>query len=142
MQLSHFLNKHINYKMGILSGIVTGSIVFAINISFGFWPAFASFVKQFAFNLLIAGYNTKSCEKIARYINNKTLAIISASIIPTIQAFIILYSIHYFGGTPRPMGSTLWQAFANLIIFFFMALIYKDVIHINSTSLRKVINTF
>lgn len=127
--------------MGVLSGIITGSIVFAINISFGFWPAFASFVKQFAFNLLVAGYNTKSCENIAKYINNKTLALISASIIPTLQAFVILFSIHYFGGTPRPMDSTLWQAFANLGFFFFMALIYRDIIQIKSPSFRRITNT-
>lgn len=133
-KFTHFLNRHINFKIGVLSGIVTGSIVFVINIEFGFWLAFGGFIKQFVFNVLMAGYNTKSCEKIAKYINNNTLSLVSASVIPTLQAFIILFSIHYFGGTPRPMDSTLWQAVANLIFFLFMALIYRNVIHVGNIS--------
>lgn len=133
-QLSNFISKHLNVKMGVLSGIVTGSIVFAINISFGFWPALVSFLNQFAFNFFVAGYNTKLCEKIAKNINYKLLALLSASIIPTLLAFVILYSIHFFGGTPRPMDSTLWQVVFNLIYFFFMALIFRDIIHIKRPS--------
>ncbi len=128
--------------MGVLSGIVTGSIVFAININHGFWPAFASFFKQFAFNVFMAGYNTKSCEKLAKYINNKVLALISASVIPTLQAFAVLYAIHYFGKTPKPMASTLWQAITNLFFFLFMALVYREVIHIKSPSFNKTIKMF
>lgn len=137
-----FFNKHINIKMGVLSGIITGSIVFAININHGFWPAFASFWKQFVFNVFMAGYNTKTCEKLAKYITDNTLSLIGASIIPTIQAFIILYAIHYFGKTPEPMASTLWQAIINLFFFLFMALFYREVIHIKSPSFNKIIRVF
>jgi hypothetical protein len=121
----HFI-RHINYKMGMLSGIFTGSVVFAINYNHGFWAALAGFAKQFAFNLFMAGYNTKTCEKLVRYIRRSGLSVMAATVIPTLQAFVVLYSIHYFGGTPKPMSSTLWQALANLAIFYTMARYYSQ----------------
>ena len=138
----HFLNKYVNFKMGALAGIVTGSIVFVININFGFWLAIASFSKQFVFNLIMAGYNTRSCEKIARYFSNKSISVVLASLIPTIQAFIILYSVHYFGGTPKPMHSTAWQILPNLIFFFVMALIYRNVLKIINPSIHNLLKVF
>lgn len=128
--------------MGTIAGIVTGSVVFYINIEHGFWPAFASFLKQFFFNLLMAGYNTKSCEKLARKIKNNFIGIITPTIIPTLQSFIVLYAIHYFGGTPKPMASTLWQAFPNFGFFFFMTLIYRGKLNILNNDFYKITDMF
>ncbi len=138
--LKYYFNKYINLKMGILSGIITGSVVFIINIDHGFWPAFASFWKQFIFNVFMAGYNTKSCERIADAINSNFIAIPVASIIPSLQAFVILFAIHYFGHTPEPLGSTLWQLFANLMFFFFLTLIYKNIINFRCNIFGKITN--
>lgn len=137
-----WLNRHINFLMGSLSGIITGTIVFFINYEHGFEPALYSFFKQFFFNLLIGGFNIRVCEKITLLIQHKNTAIIFASIIPSVQAFIILYSIHYFGNTPKPEASTYWQFGANIIVFFFMALFYRDSIKIKGRlklSLQKLI---
>ena len=123
-----WLNKHINFLMGSLSGIVTGSIVFFINYEHGFNPALYSFFKQFSFNLLMGGFNIRVCEKITQLIQNRNTAIMMATIVPSIQAFIILYSIHYFGQTPKPGASTYWQFGVNMVVFFFMALFYRDKI--------------
>lgn len=136
----NFLNKHINFKMGALSGFITGSIVFGINIGFGFWPAFASLCKQFVFNLFMAGYNTRSCEKLAKYIKHNTTSLILGSAIPTLQAFLILFAIHYFGGTPKPMASTLWQVPFNLLIFLCFTLIYRNIINIKKPSTITVVS--
>ncbi len=136
-----FLNRHINFKMGTLSGILVGSVVFAININHGIFAAFGSFWKQFAFNLIMAGYNTRTCEKIAGRIQNRLVSLSAATIIPTIQAFSILFAIHYFGGTPEPGASTLWQAAGNLIIFFLLALIYRgelNAFNSNLVYLKKI----
>lgn len=138
----NFLNKHINFKMGVLSGFVTGSIVFAINIEHSFLPALASFGKQFIFNLLMAGFNTRSCEKLAKSINNNKLGIVLGSVIPTLQAFLILYAIHYFGATPKPMASTLWQVPFNLLIFLAFTLVYRQIIKLKKPSFNIVANIF
>lgn len=117
---------HINFKMGTLSGLFTGSVVFFINFNHGLMPGLLSFGKQFIFNLLMAGYNSKTCEKIANKFNHTGLSLFLATIIPTIQAFAVLYAVHYFGGTPKPMESTLWQAFANLGVFFILGYTYQN----------------
>lgn len=137
-----FLNKHINFKMGALSGIVAGVIVFAINIEHGFWPAFAGFGKQFAFNLFMAGYNTRSCEKLANIFKKHFVSLVLGSLIPTVQAFFVLYSIHYFGGTPKPMASTLWQVPFNLGIFLFFTLVYRQIINLKRPSFKVVTEFF
>ncbi|MDA3891426.1 MAG: hypothetical protein PF517_07135 [Salinivirgaceae bacterium] len=137
-----FLNRHINFKIGILSGFAAGSIVFAINISHGFLPAIASLAKQFGFNLIMAGFNTRSCEKIVKKIDHNLLSLFLASVIPTLQAFLILYCIHYFGKTPKPMASTIWQVPLNLGIFLFFALVFRQVITIKSPSFKKILSAF
>ncbi len=132
-----WLNKHINLLMGSLSGIATGSIVFFINYEHGFTPALYSFFRQFSFNLLMGGFNIRVCEKLTQLIKPRNTAIIVATIIPAIQAFIILYSVHYFGNTPKPGASTFWQFGTNMIIFFFMALFYRD-----SVAIKERINKY
>lgn len=122
-----YLNKHVNFLVGTFAGLLTGTIVFFINYEFGFEPAFHSFLKQFAFNFLIGGFNTRMCEKLARNINPKFWNLLASTIVPTVQAFIILFSIHYFGATPKPGASTLWQLPANIIIFFCTALYYRSL---------------
>ncbi len=131
------LVKHVNIKMGVISGLTTGFIVFVINLNHGVFPALAGFFKQFMFNLLMAGYNARTCEKVVRLIRNVKLACLLGSIIPTLQAFIVLYSIHYYGGTPKPMASTLWQVIANLFIFYSLAYYYK-VRRFQSADLKSV----
>lgn len=111
--------------MGILAGIVTGSLVFIINYDHGFLPAFHSFLKQFAFNLVMAGFNTRTCEKLAKKINHRTLNLTLSTIIPTLQAYIVLFAVHYFGGTPKPGASTWWQVVGNLIIFLLLTVYYR-----------------
>jgi hypothetical protein len=119
-----------------------GSIVFFINIEHGFLPAFGSFLKQLLFNLFMAGYNTRTCEKLAKSISNKLIGLVAASIIPTLQAFLILYAIHYFGATPKPIESTYWQAIGNVFFFLIMALMYRKIFTINSLWIYKMSKFF
>lgn len=122
-----YLNQHMNFLVGTFAGLLTGSIVFFINYSYGFYPALNSFFKQFAFNLILGGFNTRLCEKIARSIEHKTLNLFIATLLPTIMAFSVLFAIHYFGRTPKPGASTFWQFGANLIVFFCTAFYYRSL---------------
>ncbi len=121
-----WLNKHFNFLMGSISGIATGTIVFFINYEHGFTPAVYSFLRQFFFNLLMGGFNIRTCEKLTRYFSSRNIAISMGTIVPSIQAFIILYSIHYFGHTPKPGASSIWQFGVNIIVFFVMAQFYRN----------------
>ncbi len=126
LRLIIWLNKHFNFLMGSISGVATGTIVFFINYQHGFNPALYSFLRQFFFNLLMGGFNIRTCEKLTQIIKPKNTAIAMGTIIPSIQAFLILYSIHYFGHTPKPGASSIWQFGVNIIVFFFMSLFYRD----------------
>lgn len=112
--------------MGIMAGFVTGSIVYFINMKHGNMIAFHAFIKQFCYNFLMAGINTSLCERIAKVIKNSWVAIFFATIVPASIAFAGIYSVHYYLNTPHPLASTLWQAYANLIIFFVTGLAYHQ----------------
>jgi hypothetical protein len=126
--------KHINYKIGSIAGLIGGGIVYYINHEHGFWPATGGFGKQFFYNVFIAGFNVKTCEKLAKGIKSKPLSLIASTIIPTAQAFAITYAIHKLGGTPEAFDSTLWQVYVNLPIFFGFGLHYKKQSDSNITN--------
>lgn len=122
--LGSWFHKQINVKMGIIAGLVTGSVVYYINYKHGYMVAFSAFSKQFMYNFLMAGFNVSLCERLAKSIKTRWLAIILASIIPTTIAFAGIFSVHYFLNTPDPLGNTLWQAYCNLFVFFITGLAY------------------
>jgi hypothetical protein len=126
--------------MGTFSGLVTGSLVALINYSHGFLPALFSFFKQFAFNLFMAGFNIKTCERMARRFSKHFTSILSATLLPSMIAFVVLFGIHYYGKTPNIWGTTIWQGIANLFIFSFMALIYRGIIEIENQYASRFIN--
>lgn len=120
-----WINRCFNFKMGALAGVLTGSIVFIINVKYTYTIAFFAFGKQFFYNFFMAGYNTKICEKLANNISDDIVAKILWTLVPTSISFAGIYSVHYFLNTPKPLASTLWQAFSNLLIFFLTGLIYR-----------------
>lgn len=121
-----WLRKQLNMKMGIIAGLCTGSIVYYINLKHGYYIAFTAFLKQFAYNFFMAGFNSSLCERLAKSISNSWQAIIFASVVPASIAFGGIYSVHYFLNTPNPLASTLWQGYANLIIFFTTGLAFHQ----------------
>ena len=118
-------SKHINYKMGSLAGLIGGGIVYYINASHGFLPAAGGFGKQFLYNVFVAGFNIKTCEKLSRRIKSKPSALIASTILPTAQAFVITYGIHKLGGTPEAFDSSIWQVYVNAPIFFALGMNYR-----------------
>lgn len=118
-------SNYVNYRMGSLSGLIGGGIIYYINHEYGFLPAAGGFTKQFLYNIFIAGFNIKTCEKLAKKIKSKPVSIIASAIIPTAQAFVITYGIHKLGGTPEAFDSSIWQVYVNAPVFFGLGLMYK-----------------
>ncbi|OGJ20183.1 hypothetical protein A3K73_02235 [Candidatus Pacearchaeota archaeon RBG_13_36_9] len=106
-------------------GVIGGGIVYYINQEHGFFPAAGAFGKQFLYNVFIAGFNIKTCEKLAKRIKSKSGSLIASTLIPTAQAFAITYSIHKIGGTPKAYDSSIWQVYLNLPIFLGLGLSYR-----------------
>jgi hypothetical protein len=121
-----WIHKRFNIKMGLIAGICTGSVVCYINLKHGIYIALAAFSRQFFYNLVMAGFNTKLCERCAIRITSRWPAIGCATLLPTIVAFSGIFSVHYFLGTPHPLESTLWQGYANLFIFLLTAMVFRD----------------
>lgn len=124
-KISYWLRKQVNIKMGVIAGLVTGSIVYYINFHHGHMVALSAFAKQFAYNFCMAGVNAGLCERLAKEIKRTWRAILLATIVPTVVAFAGVYSVHYFLNTPNPFANTIWQAGLNTIIFFVTGLAYR-----------------
>lgn len=122
-----FLTKHkyFNWKLATMGGTFGGTVVYFINESHGFWPAFFGGVKQFGYNFLVGGANSKLCETLATKIDSKKLAITSATIIPTIATFLANYAVHKIGGTPEAFDSSSWQIPINATAFFVFGIGYR-----------------
>ncbi|MEA1874554.1 MAG: hypothetical protein U9N51_09040 [Bacteroidota bacterium] len=122
--LQHLAHHRFNMKMGVIAGIITGSIVFYINYDFGILDAGFAFLKQFLFNFFMASYNIKLIERLVFRIRFKWLSILSGGLIPAIIATGIVFLVHWIGQTPEAWKSTYWQGFFNLPIFTITAWIY------------------
>ena len=123
--LKKITHQRFNIKMGTIAGLITGSIVFYINYKFGLAHAFFAFLKQFLFNFFMASYNTKLVERLVYGIKNSFLSVITAGIVPTIIATLVVFMIHYIGQTPQAWQSSYWQAFFNIPIFTITAIMYQ-----------------
>lgn len=138
---SDLIHQRLNFKLGMLAGIITGSIVFYINYNFGLVLALFAFVKQFLFNFFMASYNGKLVERIVYGINKSWKAIFVGGLIPTVIATSSIYLVHLVGQTPEPWHSSYWQAFFNLPIFSFTALMYVKGYDKKFKFLRKLFVT-
>lgn len=116
---------YVNYKLGSVAGVVGGGIVYMINQDHGFLSAAGAFGKQFMYNVFIAGFNVKTCEKLAKKISSAPASIVASTVVPTAQAFSITYGIHKFGGTPEAFDSTIWQVYVNAPLFLAGGLLYR-----------------
>ena len=124
--LLKWIYNRINFKLGVIAGIITGTIVGYINFHHGLYEAIGAFSRQFLFNLLMGGYTGQLCQRLALRFQNKWKALPLATLIPTLVAFIGVFSVHYYLGTPEPVDSTIWQVYANLCVFFSMGLVFHE----------------
>ncbi len=122
----YLMHHRMNMKMGTLSGIVVGAIVFAINYKYGLFHSSLAFVKQFLFNFFMAAYNIKLIERLVSQIKEKWLAIFVGGFFPALIATLIVFLVHWLGQTPEPLRSTYWQGLFNLPLFTVIAWMYQS----------------
>lgn len=104
---SVFAGRLINIKMGLAGALIMGSIVWMINMGFGWWPATTAAMKQAAYTLLFGGILIKILDTIALKIKDKYTAIATATLLVSFITIILVYLVHSLKGTPRPFESTL-----------------------------------
>ena len=104
-----FIQKFIDYKIGIAGAIVMGGIVFSINY-FTTYETFGSLtaaIKQGTYTFLFGGTLMKGCEYLATTIRKRTMAIILSVLVPSVITLILTFTMHRLKGTPKPMESTV-----------------------------------
>ena len=109
LKIIGFGKRFIDYKMGIMGGIVLGCIVFGINYhDTGRWyGALTAAIKQASYTFLFGGIIMRGCEYLATRIRKQTLALAAAVIIPSAISLGLTYGVHSMKGTPKPLESTI-----------------------------------
>jgi hypothetical protein len=104
-----FVQKFIDYKIGIAGALVMGGIVFAINYfsTYEVTGSFTAALKQATYTFFLGGTLMKSCEYLATTIKNRTRAILASIIIPSVFTLILTFIVHSTRGTPKPLESTI-----------------------------------
>ena len=100
-------NKYFDLKMGLLSGLAMGTIVFFINWDHGIGLGLIAASKQVGYTFLAGGVMMRMTENIACRFSNTFAAIFLAVLIPTIIAVTLTYLLHSLKGTPEPLHSTI-----------------------------------
>ena len=93
--------------MGVLGGIVLGTIVFIINFDHGVTFAVIAALKQATYTFLAGGFMLRLTENIATNVDNYYMAIVAAVIVSTTVAVALTYLVHSLRGTPEPFNSTI-----------------------------------
>jgi len=101
----------VNPRIGLVTSSVNSAYVFMVNYSAGFDQAIQAASRNLVYNLLMSSAISKLTQNLSK-IKNPVLAWTLATAVPWAVANTILYSVHKFGGTPKPLESLI---FANLI---------------------------
>ncbi len=84
-----------------------GTIVFFVNLEFGWQAATPAAVKQAAYTFLFGGIVIKLCETLALKPQNKWKGIFLGAIVASIITISAVFLVHNLKGTPKPFESTL-----------------------------------
>jgi hypothetical protein len=112
-QIKDFGGRYIDYGMAWKGALVLAVMVWLINLGHGPWAALPAALKQATYTFFVAGFITRLCENIAVRVENQTLAIFLAIVIPSSIALGLTLLLHTLKGTPEPLrsvGPTLLMA--------------------------------
>ena len=102
------IKQNFDFKKGAFFGGLSGIVVGFINSKEGLEYAFYSGSKETVKCLAIGSLNIGICRRLATTIENKTKALVYATVVPTIMSSALTYGVHeYLQGTPHPGESTL-----------------------------------
>lgn len=110
-----FADEVINAKLGLVAFTINFAIVYWVNRDFGFAAASWSGIKGGASAFILGGIFGRMSERFSE-IPNPWLAYPLGSVVPTVLAYIIIFSMHWFTGTPKPIMSTILPMLQSMFI--------------------------
>jgi len=110
--IKELCERHIDYRMALIAALILASIVFLINLSYGYNAALIAALKQAIYTFLFAGLITRFNEKTAKkydalHQTTRWLAFLLAVTCSTVMAVGFTLLVHMIKGTPEPLLSTL-----------------------------------
>jgi len=96
----------INPKLGLTKATTDSTYVFLVNLPYGIEPAAFAASRHFSSKFLMSGIAAKLCQDMAK-IKNPFLAYGLGLALPFFFSNAIMLSVHYLGGTPKPLESII-----------------------------------
>ena len=109
----------LNPKLGLLSVVaqlVQGGVVFLVNTDADLVAALLAAAKQIFFSFFWGGFFGRIAERFAE-IKSPLLAYPLGSAVPTLMAYTLMFFVHLFTATPRPLVSTILPMLISMFIY-------------------------
>ena len=109
----------LNPKLGLLSVVaqlVQGGVVFLVNTDADLLSALLAAAKQVFFSFFWGGFFGRIAERFAE-IKNPLLAYPLGSAVPTLMAYTLMFLVHFFTSTPKPLLSTILPMLISMFIY-------------------------
>ncbi|MEN0060773.1 MAG: hypothetical protein AAGA48_01420 [Myxococcota bacterium] len=120
--LTQLLSRILDLRFAVGGAVFMGGLVFAVNASYGTGPALVAAAKQASYTFFFAGFVMRWCEHLATSVEPRSLAVATATLLPSVLAVSLTFGIHNLRGTPDPVASTLPTLFFGPPSFFVWAL--------------------
>ena len=115
------LTEYLNIQMGLIGGLIMGSIVLWVNLEAGISAAMVAAFKQASYTFFFGGLVVRFCEYLSLKFNPKILSLLIATIVPATIAILATYLVHQIKGTPKPIDSTIPTILLSIPGFLFIS---------------------
>lgn len=124
--MKYKLSDFLNLKTATIGAIMMGSIVYYVNMDFGFNLAIVAALKQATYTFFFGGACVRLAEVTATRTSNKWLGVVLSTFITSCVSIAAVYTVHVLKGTPLPFYSTLPTIILGPPGFFALALLYRN----------------
>jgi hypothetical protein len=110
-----YLELH-NYKLGMLSALAQGAVVYYINHKFGLVAALLAALKEALGSFIAGGFFGRITERFSE-IDKWYVAYPLGMVVPTVIAHSLIGVVHYTTGTPVPLWSTVIPMMISMFVY-------------------------
>ena len=93
-------------RSGVIGALMMGTVVFAINFSYGVGSASIAGLKQAAYTFFAGGLVVRLCTRLAERPGPRGVVVFVAFFVTTAVTLTAVFCVHTLRGTPEPIWST------------------------------------